>query len=160
MTPRPDRYLVLYDADCGLCRVTLALLLRWDAEGILAPVALQDPAAELLLADIDHEQRMQSWHLITPEGERLAAGAALAEVLRLLPGGAALARPLRAWPGVAERLYYLVADHRGSIGPLIPATVSSRASATVERRRRSRATQSTRSASLNAHSQRDRGEAP
>jgi predicted DCC family thiol-disulfide oxidoreductase YuxK len=31
---------VLYDPDCGFCRVTLAFLLRWDVRGRLRPVAL------------------------------------------------------------------------------------------------------------------------
>ncbi len=82
-----DRHLILYDAECGFCRRSLGWILRWDRRGELEPVALQDPRAAELLADLEPEERMDSWHLVSPAGERWSAGAAAAPLLRLLPGG-------------------------------------------------------------------------
>ena len=43
------RAAVLFDPDCGFCRVSLALLLRWDTRGRLRPVALGTEEAGSLL---------------------------------------------------------------------------------------------------------------
>ena len=92
-------WLVLYDADCGFCTWALALLLRWDRRGRLAPVALQEARAAELLGGLSAEERMASWHLVAPDGARTSAGAALPEALALLPGGALPAAALRGRPG-------------------------------------------------------------
>ena len=65
-----DRWLVLYDGDCGLCKWLLAGILRWDRRQRLQPLALQTERAAELLADLSPEQRLASWHLIAPTGER------------------------------------------------------------------------------------------
>lgn len=114
-----DRHLLLYDADCGFCRWTLAHVLRWDRDGRLEPLALQEPRAVALLADMSEEERMASWHLVSPAGERWSAGAAAPPLLRLLPGGGAAARLLAAFPSLTERLYRFVARHRGTLGRLL-----------------------------------------
>ncbi|TMK31333.1 MAG: DUF393 domain-containing protein [Actinobacteria bacterium] len=83
-----DRAVVLYDEDCDFCRWATAKLLAWDRGGRLRAVALQHPEAERLLPGMDREQRMTSWHLVTPDGRVRSAGRAVAPLLRLLPGGA------------------------------------------------------------------------
>ncbi len=113
------RWTLLYDADCGVCRRMLAWLLRWDREGRLEPIALQSPQASRLLTDLSPERRWASWHLISPSGERSSAGAALAPLLRLLPGGRPPAAVAARFPGLAERGYRLVADHRSTLSKLI-----------------------------------------
>jgi predicted DCC family thiol-disulfide oxidoreductase YuxK len=70
-----DRWLVLYDADCGFCKWLLAGILRWDRAQRLQPLALQTERATDLLADLSREQRLASWHLIAPTSERLEAPA-------------------------------------------------------------------------------------
>ena len=70
-----ERWLVLYDADCGLCNWLLAGLLSWDRAQRLQPVALQTERAAGLLAELNPEQRLASWHLIAPTGERPEAAA-------------------------------------------------------------------------------------
>ncbi|MDP9187873.1 MAG: DUF393 domain-containing protein, partial [Actinomycetota bacterium] len=64
--PRPA---VLYDRDCGFCRWSLSKLLAWDRSGRLRPVALQDPEADRLLAGMPEEERMDSWHWVTGDGD-------------------------------------------------------------------------------------------
>ena len=112
------RHLILYDADCGFCRRSLGWILRWDRRGELEPVALQDPRAAELLADLEPGERMDSWHLVSPSGERWSAGAAAAPLLRLLPGGTPPASILAAAPHTTERAYRFVAGHRGAFGRL------------------------------------------
>ncbi|MGH2873403.1 MAG: DCC1-like thiol-disulfide oxidoreductase family protein, partial [Solirubrobacteraceae bacterium] len=103
---------VVYDADCGLCRCTLALLLWGDRRRLLAPVALGTPRAARLLAELSEQERAASWHLIAPNAQRWSAGAALAVALALLPGGRLPAALLRRIPGPTERGYRWVAEHR------------------------------------------------
>jgi predicted DCC family thiol-disulfide oxidoreductase YuxK len=82
-------------------------------------VALQDPEAESLLAGMDREQRMASWHLVTPEGRVYSGGAAAAPLLRLLPGGRPLAAVAAALPAVTDAAYRWVARNRNWLGRLL-----------------------------------------
>jgi predicted DCC family thiol-disulfide oxidoreductase YuxK len=106
---------VLYDPDCGFCRVSLALLLRWDTRGKLRPVALGTEEADGLLSGMPEEERMASWHLVEA-GTVHSAGAAFPPVFARLPGGAPLARVTERFPGAADRIYRWVADHRMLLG--------------------------------------------
>ncbi|MDQ2759898.1 MAG: DUF393 domain-containing protein [Actinomycetota bacterium] len=130
----PGRWTVFYDADCGFCRTSLAFLLVLDREHQLAPVAIQTPAADAVLADLSAEERMRSWHLIAPDGRRFSAGAAATPLLRLLPGGAVPAALLRSAPTLTERTYRWVADHRSSLSQAIPNRLKAYATALIERR--------------------------
>ncbi len=119
-TPRdPNRWTVVYDKDCGLCRWSLARLLAWDRRGRLRPVALGSEEADALLHDLLPEERAASWHLIAPDGRRWSAGAAAPPLLRLLPGGTAPAALVATAPRLTERAYRWVADHRSMLGRLV-----------------------------------------
>jgi predicted DCC family thiol-disulfide oxidoreductase YuxK len=111
---------VLYDPDCGFCRVTLALFLGWDRRGRLHPVALGSEEARALLRGMPDEQQMASWHVVEPDGVH-SAGAAFGPVFARLPGGRPLARLSERFPGASERLYRWVADHRTVVGRALPA---------------------------------------
>ncbi|HVY95599.1 MAG TPA: DCC1-like thiol-disulfide oxidoreductase family protein [Solirubrobacterales bacterium] len=125
---------VLYDAECGICRTLLAGLLSWDRGRRLRPIALQASEADALLADLPPAERMASWHLLSPAGERWSAGAALPPLLRLLPGGAAPAAAFARFPGATERGYRWVADHRAALARLLPAALKRRADRYLMRR--------------------------
>ena len=71
----PARSLVLFDAGCGFCKWLLAGLLRWDRAARVRPIALGAPEAEKLLHDLSPDERLASWHLISPGGERRSGGA-------------------------------------------------------------------------------------
>jgi predicted DCC family thiol-disulfide oxidoreductase YuxK len=128
------RWTVLYDGDCGFCKWLLAGLLRWDGDGRLQPIALQRPEADELLADLEPAQRMASWHLIAPSGERQSGGAALPALLRLLPGGRAPAAVFARAPHLTDRGYRWVADHRSQLSRLVPSGAKRRAAERVRRR--------------------------
>ncbi len=129
-------WLILYDADCGFCQWLLAALLRWDRAARLRPLALQSAEAATLLADLQPDERMASWHLISPSGERSSGGVALAPLLRLLPGGGPAAEVFAAAPGASERGYRWVAAHRELLSKPVPARAKLRARERVARRER------------------------
>jgi predicted DCC family thiol-disulfide oxidoreductase YuxK len=112
---------ILYDRDCGFCRWSLRKVLAWDRRKTLAPVALQDPAADRLLASVPERARSDSWHLVTSDGRVYSAGAAAAPLLRLLPGGRPLALLAAAYPDFTEAAYRSIARHRSQLGRLVRA---------------------------------------
>ena len=132
MARDPNRWAVLYDRDCGFCRWSLARLLALDRRLRLRPIALGTPEADAILDDLTREQRASSWHLVSPDGERWSAGAAASPLLRLLPGGALPAAALERAPRATERAYRWVADHRSSLGRLIPDASRAAADARIE----------------------------
>jgi predicted DCC family thiol-disulfide oxidoreductase YuxK len=132
--PPPGQPIVLYDADCGFCRWSLAKLLAWDRERRLRPAALQSPEATELLGDLDEERRMASWHLVEPGGRRTSGGIAVVPLLRLLPGGRLPAGLLARFPGLVDRGYCWVADHRGALGRRIPRSAARRADTRIAER--------------------------
>jgi predicted DCC family thiol-disulfide oxidoreductase YuxK len=130
--------LLLYDADCGFCRVCVALVLAWDRRRRLRPVALQSEEAEALLAHMPEDERMASWHLARPDGDLRSAGAAFPPLLRELPAAAPLGALAERFPGGAERAYALVARNRSSLGRALPDSARRWADAAIERRRENR----------------------
>jgi predicted DCC family thiol-disulfide oxidoreductase YuxK len=133
---------LLYDPDCGFCRVCVALVLRWDRGARLRPVALRSTEAEELLEGMPEDRRMASWHLVErgwqqnvaenatnrchlagPARPVWSGGAAFSPLFRRLPGGAPLARLTDRFPRASDRAYRWVADHRSAFGRPVPPTV-------------------------------------
>jgi predicted DCC family thiol-disulfide oxidoreductase YuxK len=110
---------VLYDRDCGFCTLAVDVILRCDTRHRLRPVAIQSPEGEHLLGPVAPERRLDSWHLVREDGSVVSAGAALAPLLRYLPGGRPAGAVLAAFPSVAERAYRLVADNRSRLASVL-----------------------------------------
>jgi len=127
---------VLYDADCGLCVWLLSALLRCDRGSRLRPLALQRAEADDLLAELTRDERMQSWHLISPSGERSSGGAAFPPLLRLLPRGGVPAAAAGRLPALTDRAYRWVAGHRVQLAKLVPRASKRRARERVRARER------------------------
>ncbi len=125
---------VIYDADCGFCRWSLALLLRADRDHRLRPLALGTPEADRLLAGMPRDEQFASWHLVDPSRRVTSAGAGLPVVLRLMPGGQLPAGMLALIPGLTERGYRWIAGHRTTFGPRIPDGAKRRASERIAAR--------------------------
>jgi predicted DCC family thiol-disulfide oxidoreductase YuxK len=142
---------LLYDRDCGFCRACLGVLLAWDRDRRVRPVAIQSVEGERLLADLEPARRLDSWHLVSEaprtseasrasgapsvgEAQRSSAGAAFAPLLRELPGGAPLAALADRFPGAAERGYRWVAGHRGAVGRAVPSGVKRWADRRIDER--------------------------
>lgn len=82
-----ERWTLLYDADCGFCKLIVSGVLACDRHNRVVPRALQSAQAHALLSDLSPEDRLASVHLISPDGERFSAGSVSAPLLRLLPAG-------------------------------------------------------------------------
>jgi predicted DCC family thiol-disulfide oxidoreductase YuxK len=114
---------VLYDPDCGFCRVCVAVLLRWDHRGRLHPVPLFGPEADALLEGMPRAQQAASWHAVDGHGTVHSAGAAFPPVLAALPRGGRLAALARRFPRPVELAYRWVAEHRTLVGRVVPDSV-------------------------------------
>jgi len=120
------RPVLLYDGECAFCRMWVRRIRRWDRHHTIEFV----PAPERFqfgdLPDLSDDVVNARMHLVLPDGRIFTGGAAIPELLRLLPGGR-VPRLLFLVPGiprVAEKAYDLVARHRhrfgcagGSCGP-------------------------------------------
>lgn len=113
--PGPD-HAILYDGDCGFCTRMLGRVLRWDRRDRLRAVSIQSDEGQRLLEPIPPGERLDSWHLVGPEGTIHSAGAAGPVLLRLLPGGRAPAAVLAAFPRATEAVYRRIAANRELLG--------------------------------------------
>jgi predicted DCC family thiol-disulfide oxidoreductase YuxK len=111
-----ERHVVIYDEDCGFCRWALDRLLRWDRRENLRAAPIQSEEGDKHLADLTEQERLASWHLITPDGRRYSGGAATGPIARLLPAGVPVALLAETFPTTTDRLYRWVARNRGALG--------------------------------------------
>lgn len=109
---------ILYDGDCGFCRLTVRGVLRLDRCGRLRAVAIQSEEGQRLLAEVPAGLRLDSAHLVTPGGTVLSGGAAAEHLALLLPGGRLPAALFRRYPAHTEGAYRWVASNRGRFGRL------------------------------------------
>jgi predicted DCC family thiol-disulfide oxidoreductase YuxK len=118
VSPRP---VLLYDADCRLCRFAARAVARLDRERALAIVPLQDPAADSLLASLPEDERRATWRLVRPDGSLAGYGAGVPELLSATRLGRPVGHLLGMLPPEAlDAGYGLVARHRGRLGRLVP----------------------------------------
>jgi predicted DCC family thiol-disulfide oxidoreductase YuxK len=96
----------------------------------LHPIALQAPEAAQLLSDLEPDERMASWHLISPEGLRRSGGAAVPPLL-VLAGGRLPAAVFARFPRITDRGYRWVAGHRTQLSRFVPAGAKRRANETL-----------------------------
>jgi predicted DCC family thiol-disulfide oxidoreductase YuxK len=108
-------------------------VLAWDRHNRLVPLALQRAQGQRLLSDLSPDERLASWHLISPDGERRSGGSGLAPLLRLLPAGTIPALGIARLPGVTDRAYDWVANHRSQLSRAVPPAMKRRASERVKR---------------------------
>lgn len=117
MDSRRD-HAVLYDADCGFCKLTTRGVLNLDRDERLRPVSIQSEEGQRLLVEVPEDLRLETAHLVTPGGTVLSGGAAAETLARLLPGGTIPARLFRRYPDGTDRVYRWVARNRSTFGRL------------------------------------------
>jgi predicted DCC family thiol-disulfide oxidoreductase YuxK len=142
--------IVLYDSDCGFCKVMLAVLLRWDRARRLTPLPIQSSGGEELLSAMTPSERLASWHLIDAGGVVRSAGAGLPVVFAALPGGGAIARVASQLPNATSRLYEWVAAHRAPLARPLSPRVRAWASGVIDERMRNALTTHDRSSERGA----------
>lgn len=109
---------VLYDADCGVCRLTARALLRLDWWRRLDLVPLQSFATE---PGPSRAELVEALHVRDASGRWSRGGAATLQIAAAIPVLLPLAIAGRLpWMGsVAERAYRFVAGHRLAISRLL-----------------------------------------
>jgi predicted DCC family thiol-disulfide oxidoreductase YuxK len=113
---REETLIVLYDGDCGFCKVMLAVLLSWDKAKRLSPVPIQSARGEELLAGVAQQDRLASWHLTGAEGTLYSGGAGIPVIFAALPFGSPLALLASRFERATSRAYEWVAAHRVLLG--------------------------------------------
>lgn len=108
-----ERWLLVYDGDCGFCRGSVAWVLARNAKGVVDARPFQQEGV-LERADLSREQARRAAWLVAPDGRRWSGADAAARVLRLLPRWGTLGKLLGADPvaWIARRAYRWIADHR------------------------------------------------
>lgn len=126
---------VLYDEDCGFCRVSLSLLLRWDVRKRLLPEPIQSETGQRLLASMPEARRLESAHAVDAAGRVWSGGDAVAPIARVLPAGLPVALLARALAAPTRAGYVWVAGHRTPLGRRIPQGAKERATERIARHR-------------------------
>jgi len=111
-----DPLRILYDADCGFCRWSVAKLLQLDSDKVLSPLTIQSSEGQTLLTSVPEAERLNSAHCVNAAGEVTTGGDAFAVVAERIPGLRHTAGPARAVPGLIRGGYRLVADNRSVFG--------------------------------------------
>lgn len=131
-SPSQETVIVLYDADCGFCRWTMAWAMRRDRRHLLVAVPIQSPLGSELLVDVLPSDRLRSAHVFRDDGCRRSGGAAAADVLSALPLTRALGRLAHSLPRATALLYGVVAARRQSFGRLVGKEARRRADDLLE----------------------------
>jgi len=115
-----SRPVLLYDADCRLCRFVARVVLRLDRHDELGLLPLHDDDAAELLVDVSERVRPETWRLVA-KGEDVGYGRGAVELLRAMRLTRPAARMLAALPpSLLDRLYVVVARNRRRLGRLVP----------------------------------------
>jgi predicted DCC family thiol-disulfide oxidoreductase YuxK len=109
---------LLFDDDCGFCRLAAKLAMRLDDDDRLRAVAIQSEEGQRLLTEVPEERRLDTMHLLTPGGHVLSGADAAAPLSRLLRGGHVPSRAMRRFPDQTALLYGFLARHRGKLGKI------------------------------------------
>ncbi|MFI5255379.1 MAG: thiol-disulfide oxidoreductase DCC family protein [Candidatus Limnocylindrales bacterium] len=117
-------FTVLYDRDCGFCTWAADWIRRFDRDGRLSIVALQDAPADPDLAPVaeSHDLRC-ALHAVDEDGTVHRGGDAILEIQERLPGGAWITawRTLPFSADLAEWAYATAARNRDVLGRLVGA---------------------------------------
>lgn len=128
------RTIVLYDAACGFCRVSVAALMSWDRALRLRFVPIESAQGARLLDALTPAERLRSAHTVDPDGRLRSAGAAAPVLLAELPAGRPLAWLARRTPRTTELAYRILTAARPLLGRAIPNSVRRAADEQIARR--------------------------
>jgi len=103
---------VLYDADCGFCRWSVAHLLLADKQSALLPLTIQSAEGQKLLSQVPQAERLSSAHCVTPDGHVTSGGAAYAVVAERIPRLVYTSPVAKALPSLVDLGYRGVANNR------------------------------------------------
>lgn len=128
--------ILVYDADCGFCRWSVAALLDRDRRGVLEPMTIEEAGSRGLLDSIDPLDRTRSAHVVLPDGQVLSGGAGVPALAARVPGAAPIGALARVAPRLVDFAYRTIATNRMRISRLVPAEAKRRADLRLAERRR------------------------
>ena len=115
------RPVLLYDAECRVCRFAARAVVRLDRDRELAVLPLLDPAAGRLLAPLGDAERLASWRLARAGAAPTGYGAGVPGLLLAMRRTRWLGRLAQSVPApVLDAAYGLVARNRGRLGHVVP----------------------------------------
>jgi predicted DCC family thiol-disulfide oxidoreductase YuxK len=94
-----ERYVLVYDKDCGNCTRFKRIVNRLDAYRRLDYLSLIEADESGMLDPVPGSRRHRSFHLIYPGGTIISGSAAIPELISLLPSGGAASFLIRRAPG-------------------------------------------------------------
>lgn len=112
----PIGYRFYWDDHCKLCNALKRLGVALDWSNKITFIPLLDEAADFDLGHLTMDERMASSHLVDSEARVYSGGKGILKLASLLPLTAPLTFLFRLLPKhdlIAEKLYVLVAGHRG-----------------------------------------------
>lgn len=118
MSAPGERYVLIYDGECGICRRSVDWVTSTDRVGRIEVLPYHDPEVARRFPGIPPEDMERAMQLLAPGGERWQGARAAEETLSLLPRWRLLA-PFFRIPGVravAARVYTWVAGNRRRLG--------------------------------------------
>jgi predicted DCC family thiol-disulfide oxidoreductase YuxK len=126
---------LLYDEDCNFCKVIVDALLTWDRAGSLRALAIQSVEGQRLLAPVPAQRRLDSFHLVAPDGSIRSGGPAMSELFGTLPAAGPLAAAFERLPSATSAGYDWVARNRVAISRFVPGVLKRRADRRLRQRR-------------------------
>ena len=116
-----QRPVLLYDADCRVCRFVARATLRLDRRQELGFLPLQDPEAGRFLDRLPVAERLASWRLVRLDGSVVGYGSGASELLSSMSLTRGLGSIVATVPDRAlDAVYRAVPRRRGRIGRLVP----------------------------------------
>lgn len=106
---------LVFDADCGVCRVVVALVLRLDRERRITPVALQSALGTGITEPVSPELRGMSWHVLV-DGVLSSDAAVVAAVGDWVRCGRPMAFIARRAPRLSRAVYFTISKRRAWLG--------------------------------------------
>lgn len=110
-------------------------MLKRDRGDVLDVAPIESPAGERLLAGMDREERLASWHLVLTSGEVHSGGAAFAPLAAAVGRWRAAGRLAARFPRVAAAGYGFVAARRSFWSRFVPRSARDRADRAITERR-------------------------
>jgi predicted DCC family thiol-disulfide oxidoreductase YuxK len=112
--------LLFYDRNCPVCRREIALLTRWDRQGALRAVDIEEGASCAARHGLSKEALDARLHAVLPDGSAVSGMAAVRAAYRAVgkgwmaaPSGWPVARPF------FDAAYRWFARHRKQIGRML-----------------------------------------
>ncbi|MDQ7030609.1 MAG: DUF393 domain-containing protein [Ardenticatenia bacterium] len=116
----PERALLIYDGDCGLCSALIEWVRQRDRGQRLTCAPYQHVSPERLSPGLTRVACAQAVCLVRPGHGHVTGARAVAEVFCLLPSPwAHVGRLVRPWSPLLEPAYRLIARYRHRLSALL-----------------------------------------